>query len=150
MIGVRFKIPNQYDQFLYKILNGIDNNEYRWEIAEDEILTPNGDFLFKEKTYSNQKYKKIISRESYYLIFANIQLYKKSDAITNIDNYKEFQNSNCQLIMFITDNIFVDVYAKNKKHLEIIYRNAINNNFSDIKKINNVADVRKEFSAYCD
>jgi len=150
MIGVRFKIPNQYDQFLYKILNSIDNDAYRWEIVEDEILTSNGDFLFKKKTYSNQKYKKIISRETYYSIFANIQLYKKTDAITNIDNYKEFQNSNCQLVVFITDNIFVDIYAKNEKYLEIIYRNAIDNNFLDIKKVKSVVDVRKEFSAYCD
>ena len=57
-------------------------------------------------------------------MFANIQIYRKQDEVEDIQIYQDFMNSKCQLALFITDNEFVDIYAKNEEWLNTIYQNA--------------------------
>jgi len=54
------------------------------------------------------------------------------------------------LELFITDNIFVEIYTKDKKILDLLNNNAVLNDFSIIKIITDREDVRKSFSAYSD
>ncbi len=97
----------------------------------------------------NQDFKKIISTNNYYPVFATIQLYLKNEKISEIEDYRQFVNSNCELILFITDNELVEVYAK-EKILKIIYQHAVDNSFFDIKIIDDLKDVKNNFSAYSD
>lgn len=153
-IGIEFKIINEYGNYLKKILNNIDNTNYIWNITEDEIYVPvdiNDGFLFPQEktTLTNMEFVEIISKESYYTVFANIKLYIKEDEVI-INNYEDFIKSSCVLILLITDNEFVEVYSKDENMLEIIYKNAVQNNFSGISYIKKDNFRRKEFSAYSD
>jgi len=150
MKGISFKIENKYDTILDKILKNIDCDSYNWYITEDEIYKEKGNILLTGQLYTNREFKTIIKNEKHYVVFANIQLYFNSSKIKKIATYEDFINSDCQLILLVTDNIFVDIYVKEKKILKQIYQNALKNEFDDIKYITNDNDIRKVFSAYSD
>lgn len=154
MIGIRFKIPNEYDVFLNKILKGIDSKSFFWRIVEEEAYQVNADDsfdnskdLFDEKWYTNKKFKELISAKSNYIIFLNLQLYNKKSNC-EINKYDDFIKSPCMLIVLITDNIFVDVYSKNEELLKIVECNVITNDFEELQHIFENSDERKIFSAY--
>jgi hypothetical protein len=154
-IGIKFKILNEYGNYLKQILNNIYDLNYIWKIVEDEIYVANNKvndgFLFpQEKTIlTNTEFVNIISQESYYTVFANIKLFLKEDEGV-INNYTDFIKSSCILVLFITDNEFVEVYSKDENMLKTIYKNAVENNFSSIGYITEDNFKRKEFSAYSD
>lgn len=151
MKGIRFKIENEYDNIFYKIFKNIDFNEYNWNIVEDEIYILGGEFCFEKDCYPNKEFQNIAQFEKYYPVFANIQVYGKVDEVEDIQIYQDFINSKCQLILFITDNEFVDIYSKNEDWLNVIYQNAIENNFSNIRYIEDENfKIRCHFSAYSD
>ena len=84
-------------------------------------------------------------------MFANIQIYRKQDEVEDIETYSDFINSKCQLVLFITDNEFVDIYSKNENWLNTIYQNAIDNNFENLQYMeNNNSYMHHRFSAYSD
>lgn len=154
-IGIKFKILNEYGNYLKQILNNIDSASYIWKIAEDEVYVSdnniNNGFLFpqEKEILTNIEFMNIISQESYYAVFVNIKLYEKEDEVS-INNYEDFLKSTCILVLFITDNEFVDIYSKDENLLKVIYENALENEFSDIKYITENGSKRRTFSAYSD
>lgn len=148
-IGMKFKIPNEYGNYLKQILDKIDSDNYTWKIEEAEVYKVELTDLFTMDKYSNYDFKKIISQDRYYTVFTNIKLYEKEDK-TIIRNYENFLNSTCILILLVTDNIFVEIYSKSENILKIIYENALKNKFTDISYITKNNFNRREFSAYSD
>ncbi len=154
-IGIKFKILNEYGNYIKQILNNIDSANYIWKIAEDEVYVSgnniNNGFLFpqEKEILTNTEFMNIISQESYYTVFVNIKLYEKEDEVS-INNYEDFLKSICILVLFITDNEFVEIYSKDENILKVIYENALENEFSDIKYITENDSKRKTFSAYSD
>ena len=154
-IGIKFKILNEYGNYIKQILNNIDSANYIWKIAEDELYVSgnniNNGFLFpqEKEILTNTEFMNIISQESYYTVFVNIKLYEKEDEVS-INNYEDFLKSICILVLFITDNEFVEIYSKDENILKVIYENALENEFSDIKYITENDSKRKTFSAYSD
>ena len=151
--GIEFKIPNEYDKYLGKILEKVNDNNYIWKIEEDEIYLEqnenNNENLFQNNRYSNAEFQERIFSQNYYMIFANIKMYLKEDNI-EINTYEDFIKSKCILILLVTDNEFVEVYSKDQDILDIIYKNTITNKFKDVMYISNNNYKRKKFSAYSD
>lgn len=151
--GIEFKIPNEYDKYLGKILEKVNDNNYIWKIEEDEIYLEqnenNNENLFQNNRYSNAEFQERIFSQNYYMIFANIKMYLEEDNI-EINIYEDFIKSKCILILLVTDNEFVEVYSKDQDILDIIYKNAITNKFKDVMYISNNNYKRKELSAYSD
>ena len=148
-IGMKFKIPNEYGNYLKQISDKIDSDNYTWKIEEAEVYKVELTDLFTMDKYSNYDFKKIISQDRYYTVFTNIKLYEKEDK-TIIRNYEDFLNSTCILILLVTDNIFVEIYSKSENILKIIYENALKNKFTDISYITKNNFNGREFSAYSD
>lgn len=151
--GIEFKIPNEYDKYLGKILEKVNDNNYIWKIEEDEIYLEqnenNNENLFQNNRYSNIGFQERIFSRNYYMIFANIKMYLEEDNI-EINTYEDFIKSKCVLILLATDNEFVEVYSKDQDILDIIYKNAITNKFEDVLYISNNNYKRKKLSAYSD
>lgn len=148
MLGICFKVPNEYDTILYKILENIElDDKSICKIKEDEVLNEKGDCFFNDEIYKWIDFKKMIKSKKYYPIFLNLQIYYNSTSLQDINNYSEFLDSECQLILFITDNEYVEVYAKNPNDLNLMNQNVIKYNFKDVKYIDENR-VRKEFTAY--
>ncbi len=144
MIGIKFNIPNEYNNFLGKILENINIEKGLWRVLNEEVFNENGINLFSKETYSDSEFKNLINNQIYYPVFLTLQLYEKMENISDIKNYNNYLESDCKLILYIIDNEFVEVYSKNKAYLEIIRSNAKKNNFNKIK---NIID-ESEFSLY--
>lgn len=150
MIGIKFKIKDEYNIFLDMILSHIGSDNFKWIIVESEVYTKNGLELFDKTIYSNDEFKKLVKSENYYTVFSNVQLYNAEDEVCEIGNYEEFLKSKCILVAFITDSSFVEIYAKDMELLKILKTNAITSNFFAIEPITFNQKVRKVFSAYTD
>lgn len=144
MIGIRFEIPNEYGQFLKKILENVKIKNGFWKIVTDDIIKKNGDYIFNEEIYNNIDFQEIISSNEYYLTFADIQYYNENK-FSEIYDFESFLKSNCDLLIIVVDNIFVDIYSKSKVIIKHIENNAIKYKFKNITIINNKLDKRNTF-----
>jgi hypothetical protein len=143
--GLKFKIPNEYNFFINKITDGINKDTYVWKIFEDQVFGEDCDFMFDSDIYIGQEFNEIISKSPYYLTALNLQVFPCETNIQQVKNYNEFLNSNCELVFLMCDVIFVDIYSKSMKIIEIIRLNAQNNNFQEIEYITDENDRIKEF-----
>lgn len=144
MMGIRFEIPNEYGQFLKKILENLKIENGFWKIVTDDIIKKNGDYLFNEEVYNNIDFQEIISSNEYYLTFADIQYYNENQ-FSEICDFESFLKSNCSLLIIVVDNIFVDIYSKSKVIIKHIENNAIKYRFKNITIIDNKLDKRNIF-----
>lgn len=148
MIGIKFLIKNEYDIILNKIFHGIDCSNFRWKLEYEEVFDEHGEFFFDKTDYSNNEFQNMIQKK-HYPVHLNLQMYYKNSDVNEINNYNQYLTSPCQLIIFIVDNIFVEIYAKNQTILEKISKNAVDFDFSNIEYINESLDIYKKFSQYC-
>ncbi len=143
MIGISFEMPNKYDVFLLKILKNVDFKDGIWKVVYDEVLNERATNFFNKEIYLNAEFKELI-KTTHYPIFLTLQLYNKSDRFSEIKSYDDYFNSDCKLLLIVVDNTFINVYSKDKVILKQIKSNAKENNFSNIKPIEN----KKDFSLY--
>lgn len=144
--GLRFENQNSYNSYLDKLLHGIDIRKYVWEIDEDQVFTKEG-FLFSEDSYTGDSFSELITQPSYLVFFINLQAYPIGIGYLDIETYDDFRKSSCEILIFVTDSIFVDIYAKDENIIETIKLNAERNNFTKIQYITDENDTRKEFRA---
>ena len=103
---------------------------YVFEINDDnEIWMENDKQLLIENIINGEDFNKLISKNPYYAIFANIHIYKKGSKINKIKTYEEFLDSECEFIISIIDGIDVCVYVKDKEILNKIELNPKQNKF---------------------
>ena len=67
MIGIRFKIPNEYNCFLKQILENMNTQNGVWFIKTDDIIKSDGAYLFAKESYMDKEFKSIIGDNNYYL-----------------------------------------------------------------------------------
>ncbi len=48
MIGIKFHIPNNWNNYLFQILKGIDSSDFIWQIGEEEVLGNRGEVFLKK------------------------------------------------------------------------------------------------------
>ena len=145
MRGIKFQIPNEYDNFLFRILNGTDIENYFWIISESEVYTVQLNELFPIMKLDGKEFLQRISQEIYYLISVKILASCSTTNEENVTNYSEFSKSNYDLIIFISDNIFVEIYSKYQTVLDQIKRNAEVCRFFPISDITDANDFRTQF-----
>lgn len=148
MLGIKFKIPNTYDTILNKIFSNIDFQNCIIHIEEEEVLCENNTDMIKKNEYSSLEFKEIIKGKKYYPIFLYLQIYKSNGQKIEINSYNDFIKSECELVLFITDNEFVEIYSKKMDYLKLIEKNAKQNKFVNVEYINSINSIREKFSAY--
>lgn len=152
MIGLDIKVKNGYNNYLYKIFNGIDLSNYLWEINTDEIYYDEDgqkkEQLFGTDIIGGKEFVKYISKNSYYIIFADIKAYpfNNENSLGNehvkINTLDDFLNSNCQIVLLCTDCTFIEFYCKDRDILDKVYNNCIGDDFEKTE-YKSVAEVSK-------
>ena len=146
MRGISFKTCNCNQDIIWTILSGIEIEKLWWHISEDEIYNKLGQSIFENSYINGKTFLDIIQGKNYNAIFANIEAYPTNSKFKDINNYMEFLNSECQLVLFCVDVIYYEIYAKEDSVIEIIKNNAIKNNFYDIEYTTKENDGRTVFS----
>lgn len=134
MIGIRFEIPNSWGNYLGIMLDKVITKNFIWKTFDEEILLTNEKDLFDRDIYDDTNFRNIILNSKYYIIHGNILAFKSRN-FKIIHNYQEFIESDCEILIVIVDSTFVDIYAKENSILKELERNAIRNNFKNIKYI---------------
>lgn len=143
MLGIEFKIPNVWGTVLNDILDGIETEDLIFKTDFEEVHLGTSEFLFNKDIYTGLEFSKLIKNKKYYPVFLNLKLYdKNTNYDDDIENYNDFLNSNCKLILIITDCEYVEIYSKDIKYLNIIKENAIKCNFSNIVDIKKKEDIK--------
>lgn len=137
MVGLDIRVKNQYDKYLYKILNGIKFSSYTWQINyEDFLCLENGairETFFGANIMNGDDFFKCISRDSYYMIFADIKAYPINKELTEIKTFKDFVESDCEFILLCTDTSYIEFYCKDKSLLDKVYNNCIGEEFEKVE-----------------
>lgn len=153
--GVSFQIPNEYGQVLKNILVPLDCSQYDWLIGAGQVLqTVDGLFieedLFHEYDHilNGSELNKRINHVSYYPIFADLKGYSRMGLISDFDTYEKYQQSDCEIVVLITDSVYVSIYCKNRSLLESLYSNAMSNNYQSVTYITDENDRRMSMVAW--
>lgn len=137
MIGLDIKVKNGYSNYLNEILNNIDLFNYVWEINTDDFLYfENGELkenFFGADVLNEQEFINCISRDSYYMIFADIKAFPLGSDRIEIKTFKDFFRSSCVMVILCTDSIFIEFYCKKKEILDKVYNNCLSNGFEEVK-----------------
>lgn len=123
VIGIEFKRKNRIDDFLNDLFSNIDLKKYIISLSECEIMNKHG--LLVENFYRDGRFEK-----NAYILFMNLKIFKTHNtANTEILNYRDFQKSDCLLIVLISDVEDVEIYFKNNdlkyKILDFLNDNSI-------------------------
>lgn len=140
-MGVSFEIPNEYGNYLSDILEPIPVKCYHWLINDDEIHLLKdseftNEFLFNddriisgEKLYENSK------NNIYYMIFVKLRAFLKDGTIKEVSEYKEFLESDCQIILAVYDCSYVMFWCKDIKLVSNMYKYALSKGYENVKYI---------------
>ncbi|WP_214700808.1 MULTISPECIES: DUF2691 family protein [unclassified Exiguobacterium] len=149
--GIRFKIPNQYGQFLQVILSPIPLDQYRWKVVDEESYIVKDEqldrLLFLDSTVIDGRQLNELIIQQHYLIFVDIKAFHPNVS-TEVETYEDFLRSTCEFALIVTDSQDVTIYCKDQQMLGSLYQNAILHGFEDIAYITSNNDSRTHLSCW--
>ncbi|MGQ9007691.1 DUF2691 family protein [Bacillus stercoris] len=149
--GVSFQIPNEYGNFLWRILQPVEIAHYRWQTSGESYFVVDGvlddEELFHDfAIVDGADFAQQLKTNQYYTIFVELQAFPYGKTVNQINTYEEFAVSDCELVLLIADNSYVSIYCKNKNTIEKLYFNALQNDFEDVQFITDENDTRTGFT----
>lgn len=144
MRGISFIITN-HSNILYQILKCIDIEKYIWyniDSQNESWKNTMDNDLFDLCCYDGREFLECI-KSNHFVIFLKMQAYLKNGNFTEIHTYRDFEKSDCQLVLLIYDCSYVEIYSKNQNDITAMYNNALENNYSDVNFITDDNDMRK-------
>ena len=148
MRGVTFRIPNEYNRYLWEIFKFIDFSKYTWYIHQHEIFYFNKEEgricsnFFRSNILSGTEFKEYITKTDYYIYLANIQAYPKNSEKENIITYTDFIKSKCEIVLLCADSTYAHLYSKNKEYIKNVYELCVKNRFENVEYITDENDER--------
>lgn len=125
MRGLHIELDVGYDDFINKLFHNIKWVNDEWYITESEIIDG------KIKDNLNLPYKSkgvqllhMLCNKEYLLVFLNLQIYPQDANRAEIKTYDDFVNSNCKLVLLISDVKYIDIYVKDARTLLQLKENA--------------------------
>lgn len=149
--GITFEIPNEYGNWLGKILEPLDMALFNWLVIEDtQILSGNGEEWGSDAigNLDGLTLKKHLCKPDLYVIFADFKAFPLGEPIKDIASYEEFQSSGCEFVMLIVDSIYVTIYVKNPQLLQALHRYAFENQAQNLAYIHDENDDRSRLSVW--
>ncbi|MEC1444281.1 DUF2691 family protein [Bacillus subtilis] len=145
--GVSFQIPNEYGNFLWRILLPVEIANYRWQTSGESYFVVDGELDDEELFHDfaivdGADFAKQLKTNQYYTIFVELKAFPYGKMVNQVNTYEEFADSDCELVLLIADNSYVSIYCKNKNIIEKLYFNALQNDFEDVQFITDENDTR--------
>lgn len=153
MRGITFEIPNAYGRYLFEILHGIDIHKFTWKVGDGEAYYVENNtlkdslFLHTYQLNSMQLFREI-SKEDYYLIFADLKGFPIGGILKEINTYQDFVESDCQFVLLVVDSSYVTIYSKNKNTIKQLFSNAENAGYKNISYITDENDQNSTLVAF--
>lgn len=154
MLGYKFEIEENCNNFLNVLLSNINLNKYYVFIKEDEIIPDSissldDNSLFRNSVYKYLDFSKELESKKYQSVFMRIDFSKSDISKEEISSPKEYLQSSIEMLIIVTDSIYGEVYCKNQGILSKILVNLRNSkSFKEIRNVN--IGNRKILSSYTD
>src|SRR5690554_6914711 len=140
-MGVSFKIPNAYGNYLSDILEPLPVKCYQWLVDDDEIhlLKDNeftNEFLFNDdRIISGEELYETSKSNTYYMIFVTLRAFLEDGNIEAVSKYKDFLGSDCQIILAVYDCSYVMFWCKDSQLVSNMYEYALSKGYEYVKYI---------------
>ena len=151
MIGLEFKVKNEYNNFLFKILNSIDVQQHIWMIITDDIIFPKGgnnDGIFDSDIVEGQIFLNCIAKDEYYMIFVDLKAFPVCGKQIEIKSFKDFMDSDCQMILLCVDSEHIEFYSKDEAILKTVFENCLKYGFESVKHISEKEAHKRSMVAF--
>ena len=142
--GVSFKIPQMAGNILWQMLKCIDIEKYSWYNIKNQCevwKNYNGGVGFEKEYYDGKSFLQNIISE-HYIIFLKLQAYVDNGKFFNIHTYKDFQESDCQLLLLIYDCEYVEIFIKDMNVAKALHKSDLKNNYTEVGYITENNDGR--------
>lgn len=137
MIGIEALYESSYEKLIYTLLKGIDFKKYDFYVVEDELFVEDGNKKLPDKIVGDE-FLDYFSKDDYYVFFMNLHVYNKGVEAFDISDYNDFVKSDCQFILLVTDNRYIECYFKDENIKKVFLNNLKENNISyEIKTVEN-------------
>ncbi|HEX3076686.1 MAG TPA: DUF2691 family protein [Lachnospiraceae bacterium] len=127
-VGLSFRIPNRYGNFLSDILKPLPYNDFLWLIENNEIYKIIDDEFLNEGLFKNSnnllpgdELLKLANSCTQYMIFITLKAFTKNGHIISVRSYNEFLYSDCQIILGVYDCSDVMLWFKDRTLASILY-----------------------------
>lgn len=150
--GVYFDLPdNMTVNELTAIFDGIDIGAYTWEniLSQYEIYRRDNDDKEIYDVYLGQEIRNLF-QDGGYIIFLKLQAYKGGYTFSNCHTYEDFLVSDCELLMTICDVREIAIYAKDQEVIDRLYKNAMLNDYNDVRIVTDENDRRTGLDFFSD
>jgi len=111
--------------------------DYSWEIVYEDFMYYEYDGLksefFGKDVLNSKEFTKCISRDNYYMIFADIKAYPINSEHVEIGTFKDFLESSCEMVILCTDTSYIEFYCKNREVLDKVFNNCIKYDFEKVE-----------------
>lgn len=134
--GISFR-GNDADALFSNLDTMIDISKYEWYVDDVELNY----FMCATGKYSGSEFRKAL-RELSNLSFVRIRRYPIGSTINGIDTYKDYLESNCDLLILFYDGGFFEIYTKDMDLICIIQKKCMDNSFEHVNYIDDNNDQR--------
>lgn len=154
MRGLTFEIPNRYGSLLGEVLKPVDITAFSWRIGGGESYKVVNDqldedlFSFDKEIIEGSELKNLLENNKYYIIFTDLKAYPKGKELLHIETYEDFIISNCELALLVVDCSYAAIYCKNQGAIELLYKNAIECGFENVKYLTDENDLQSSLIAF--
>lgn len=146
MRGLEFSCKNEYGFLLNDVFSGFSLNCYDWYIPDSEVIYESGGILDIPYRLSGESFQKIIHEKPYLVYSIQLQAWQKGTTMHPISDYRDFQSSDCELVLFIVDCTFGEVYSKRTKNTVQLINNLEKAGCTSIMIKTDQEDGREVFS----
>lgn len=136
MRGISFVINNAEALFLH-LQALMDVKLYDWYIDDVELnYVP-----FRAGKYGGAEFKDALEGISS-LSFARVRRYPIGASAKDVDEYRDYVESDCDLLLLYFDGGFFEIYTKDKNLIRAIFNFGTENGFEDLEYIDDATDAR--------
>lgn len=152
MRGISFLVNSEYNNYIGKILQCTDLAQYTWCIDEDEVLVFDEnkgrvcEQFFSNLILTGREFEEIVTQKEYYVVQVNMKAYPPNAPRSDIQTYSDFVKSKCEVVLLISDAIYVELYCKNREYIENVRELCRQNDFKNVEYITDENDCRTRFS----
>jgi Protein of unknown function (DUF2691) len=96
----------------------------------------NNGFLFSEQDVLNgSELECAVNDQAYLAVCAELKAFPITATVTDIADYEEFVNSECEIVVLLVDCSYVDIYCKNTELIEDVYHYVHQKGYTNIEYI---------------
>lgn len=136
LCGISFQIPQEVAPLLYEMLGDSLSLKYTWhcDLNQSEVLNESQENnFFDAETYAGAIFQHKI-QENHYLVFLKLEAYPQHKEV-KIQSYKDFLDSDCQIVLLVYDCEYVEIYSKSSLEIKELYENAKKASFTNVQYI---------------